>query len=457
MSNPISIRLDTESSYTSEKQKLNLKKKNLYAVSGMKVLISKYKESTLSKMINSKNEDEENDSTNVVSEGVTTDYSEIVEGKRNKYKVTFNKANNNFNNYKNNSPYPKSNYTKYKLNSRNLKSFNDNDDDFLSIFKSKKEESSDDKKAKLNDVKYLKKYFSKYKQANSLYSILDKKAKEHVNIMKEYIHRNLYDKPTKIAFGLSPFPNIGMNKDFRIKEPINKNVTLHNKNFSNRAICERYDKHMTELLRLKQLMKTIDLMDKTQKGDYDYRILCNYLAQNGIFEKKYYNKFYLKNFKEFLKINFDINPNVPYKTCLFDILKGDYDQYVENPMDSNNSSLAYFERKNNKFNLSNFRTFNNSNINNNNKFNNTNNYFNKSNFKTHRKGSFSVNSTRRNSRSGLMSFKSTDDVPVDTIESEDDAKKFGKLLEYICLQKMKKKETLDNCFKKIENGEKLSV
>ena len=107
MSNPISIRLDTESSYTSEKQKLNLKKKNLYAVSGMKVLISKYKESTLSKMINSKNEDEENNSTNVVSEGVTTDYSEIVEGKRNKYKVTFNKANNNFNNYKNNSPYPK--------------------------------------------------------------------------------------------------------------------------------------------------------------------------------------------------------------------------------------------------------------------------------------------------------------------------------------------------------------
>ena len=56
-----------------------------------------------------------------------------------------------------------------------------------------------------------------------------------------------------------------------------------------------------------------------------------------------------------------------------------------------------------------------------------------------------------------MSFKSTDDVPVDTIESDDDAKKFGKLLEYICLQKMKKKETLDNCFKKIENGEKLSV
>jgi hypothetical protein len=185
-------------------------------------------------------------------------------------------------------------------------------------------------------------------------------------------------------------------------------------------------------------------------------MLSNYLAQNGIFDKEYYKEEYLYNFKEFLQINFEIHPDVPYKKFLYDVLFGYYDKYVSNPMDSNNSSLAYFERKNNKFNLSNFRTFNNSNINNN-KFNNTNNYFNKSNYKNHRKGSFSVNSTRRNSRSGLMSFKSTDDVPVDTIESEDDAKKFGKLLEYICLQKMKKKETLDNCFKKIENGEKLSV
>ena len=438
MSNPISIRLDTESSYTSEKQKLNLKKKNLYAVSGMKVLISKYKESTLSKMINSKNEDEENNSTNVVSEGVTTDYSEIVEGKRNKYKVTFNKANNNFNNYKINSPYPKSNYTKYKLNSRNLKSFNDNDDDFLSIYKSKKEESSDDKKAKLNDVKYLKKYFSKYKQANSLYSILDKKAKEHVNIMKEYIHRNLYDKPTKIAFGLSPFPNIGMNKDFRIKEPINKNVTLHNKNFSNRAICERYDKHMTELLRLKQLMKTIDLMDKTQKGDYDYRILCNYLAQNGIFEKKYYNKFYLKNFKEFLKINFDINPNVPYKTCLFDILKGDYDQYVENPMDSNNESfLNYPLSKINTKHIN--KSFSNT-IDNN--LNLQKYYFTKS----------SINDIKnKDTKKYMDTLQSSTTLSFDKLDNFEEIKKRGKLLEFICYNKQKKKNMLNNCLKRVEN------
>ena len=102
------------------------------------------------------------------------------------------------------------------------------------------------------------------------------------------------------------------------------------------------------------------------------------------------------------------------------------------------------KEKKNKFNLSNFNNFDNNN-------------FYKSNFKNNRKESFSISSTRRNSKSGLMSYKSSDDVPVDMLESEDDAKKFGKLLEYICLQKMKKKETLDNCFKKIENGEKLSV
>ena len=432
MSLPISLRLDTESSFGKDKRKLN--KKNLYAVSRMKVLISKYKESTLSKMINSKNEDDENNSTNIVSEGVTTEYSEIIDGKRNKYKVSFNKAIKNFKN----TSHPKSIYNRYKLYSRNIKSFNNNDDDFLSLFKSKKEESSDDKKAKLNDVKYLKKYFSKYKQANSLYSILDKKAKEHINNMKEYIHRNLMEKPIKIAFGLSPFPNIGMNKDFRIKEPINKNVTLYNKNFKNRAIGERYDKHMTELLRLKQLMKTIDLMDKTQKGDYDYRILCNYLAQNGIFEKKYYSKFYLKNFKDFLKINFDINPNVPYKTCLFDILKGDYDQYVENPMDSNNDSILYGPLSNmNRNNIS--KSFSNT-IDNN--LNLQNNYFIRS----------SINDIKcKDTKKYMDTLQSSTTLSFDKLDNFEEIKKRGKLLEFICYNKQKRKNMLNNCLKRIEN------
>ena len=432
MSLPISLRLDTESSFGKDKRKLN--KKNLYAVSRMKVLISKYKESTLSKMINSKNEDDENNSTNIVSEGVTTEYSEIIDGKRNKYKVSFNKAIKNFKN----TSHPKSIYNRYKLYSRNIKSFNNNDDDFLSLFKSKKEESSDDKKAKLNDVKYLKKYFSKYKQANSLYSILDKKAKEHVNNMKEYIHRNLMEKPIKIAFGLSPFPNIGMNKDFRIKEPINKNVTLHNKNFNNKAIGERYDKHMTELLRLKQLMKTIDLMDKTQKGDYDYRILCNYLAQNGIFEKKYYSKFYLKNFKEFLKINFDINPNVPYKTCLFDILKGDYDQYVENPMDSNNESFLNHPFPNKKSNHIS-KSFSNT-IDNN--LNLQKYYFTKR----------SINDIKiKDTKKYMNTLQSSTTLSFDKLENFEEIKKRGKLLEFICYNKQKQKNILNNYLKRVEN------
>ena len=435
MSLPISLRLDTESSFGKDKRKLN--KKNLYAVSRMKVLISKYKESTLSKMINSKNEDDENNSTNIVSEGVTTEYSEIIDGKRNKYKVSFNKAIKNFKN----TSHPKSIYNRYKLYSRNIKSFNNNDDDFLSLFKSKKEESSDDKKAKLKDVKDLKKYFSKYKQANSLYSILDKKAKEHVNNMKEYIHRNLMEKPIKITFGLSPFPNIGMNKDFRIKEPINKNVTLYNKNFKNRAIVERYDKHMTELLRLKQLMKTIDLMDKTQKGDYDYRILCNYLAQNGIFEKKYYSKFYLKNFKDFLKINFDINPNVPYKTCLFDILKGDYDQYVENPMDSNNDSILYSPLSNmNRNNIS--KSFSNT-IDNN--LNLQNNYFIRS----------SINDIKcEDTKKYMDTLQSSTTLSFDKLDNFEEIKKRGKLLEFICYNKQKRKNMLNNCLKRVETNEK---
>ena len=434
MSNPISLRIDTESSYTRERQKIKANKKNLYALSGMKVLISKYKESTLTKMINSKNEEEENNSTNVVSEGVTTDYSEIIEGKRTKYKVSFNKTINNFKN----TSFPKSNYNKYKLNSRNIRSFVEKDDDFFSIYKSKKEESSDDKKAKLNDVKYLKKYFSKYKQANSLYSILDKKAKEHVNLMKEYIHRNLYDKPTKIAFGLSPFPNIGMNKDFRIKEPINKNVTLHNKNFNNKAIGERYDKHMTELLRLKQLMKTIDLMDNDEKDEYAYRILCNYLAQNGIFEKKYYNKIYLKNFKEFLKINFDINPNVPYKTCLFDILKGDYDQYVENPMDSNNESFLNHPFPNKKSNHIS-KSFSNT-IDNN--LNLQKYYFTKR----------SINDIKiKDTKKYMNTLQSSTTLSFDKLDNFEEIKKRGKLLEFICYNKQKQKNILNNCLKRVEN------
>ncbi len=98
-------------------------------------------------------------------------------------------------------------------------------------------------------------------------------------------------------------------------------------------------------------------MIEIKKKKYFYRMLCNYLAQNGIFEKKYYNETYLSNFKDFLDVHFDINPEVPYKECLFNILKGNYDKYVNNPMDSNNSSLAFYDNHLRNNNINNFEYY----------------------------------------------------------------------------------------------------
>ena len=300
-----------------------------------------------------------------------------------------------------------------------------------------------DREKLLSNETFLRNHFLRYKQANSIYRLLNKRTKNYIDKIKNYVNRQKKAE-TKIVLGLSPFPNISLNREFRFQDSTNKCVTIYDKSFGFPSIGERFERHMSELLKLKHVMDNIKENDKKKRDEYSYRMLSNYLAQNGIFDKEYYKEEYLYNFKEFLQINFEIHPDVPYKKFLYDVLFGYYDKYVSNPMDSNNSSLAYFERKKNKFNLSNFNNFDNNN-------------FYKSNFKNNRKESFSISSTRRNSKSGLMSYKSSDDVPVDMLESEDDAKKFGKLLEYICLQKMKKKETLDNCFKKIENGEKLSV
>ena len=283
MKTPISLRLEPNQS-PKKLSNFKLNNKSQYARNKMKVLISKYKETVLSNAISSKNEDFERekenekkrDNSNFVSEGMITEYTEFIEGKTNKshMKTSVNLLN---------SSQPKSIYNRYKnFHTRNIRKLTKSNN-YSNSKKFSTMESEDDKKAKLNDVNYLKKYFSQYKQANSLYFILDKKAKDYLNNMDAYVHRNLNENTQKITFGLSPFPNIGMNKDFRVKEPINKNVTIYNKNFDRRAIGERYDKHMTELLRLKQLMNTIKEMDKNTKSDYGYRILCNYLAQNGIF------------------------------------------------------------------------------------------------------------------------------------------------------------------------------
>jgi hypothetical protein len=231
-----------------------------------------------------------------------------------------------------------------------------------------------------------------------------------------------------------------MNKDFRVKEPINKNVTIYNKNFDRRAIGERYDKHMTELLRLKQLMNTIKEMDKNTKSDYGYRILCNYLAQNGIFEHKYYTKKYLRNFKDFLKINFDINPKVPYKECLFDILNGDYDQYVENPMDSINQSIFSSKPRENflKNNLKELNTINN------------NLYLQKIYFTQPTISDIK----NKNTKNYMDTLQSTTSLSFEKLENFDEIKKRGKLLEFICYNKQKKKNMLNNCLKRVETNEK---
>ena len=103
---------------------------------------------------------------------------------------------------------------------------------------------------------------------------------------------------------------------------------------------------MSELLKLKQILKNIKEKDDKKREEYIHRMLSNYLAQNGIFDIKYYKPQYLSNFKDFLEIEFEVQPRIPYKQFLFNILFGHYDKYYHNPMDSNNSSLAYFKRKN---------------------------------------------------------------------------------------------------------------
>jgi hypothetical protein len=106
---------------------------------------------------------------------------------------------------------------------------------------------------------------------------------------------------------------------------------------------------MNELLKLKQILKNIKTENLNEKNEYSYKMLSNYLQKNGIFEKKFYTEKYLKNLKDFLNIDFDVQSNIPYKQFLYNILNGKYDDYLHNPMDSNNSSLAHFEKKGQKF------------------------------------------------------------------------------------------------------------
>ncbi len=461
MSSSLTIKTENDLIPNFKSNSITIKNKNRYASPDMKLLIKKYKENKILENLKEKKlEKEKEEKKDLLFEESDEKFNSLTTT------TNFRTSNNFFNKiskmtYKNYNTESnlKTEKSKKKIlitpNTNKEKSNKENKENNQNKKNKKYNSNILDREKLLSNETFLKNYFLRYKQANSIYKILNKRTKNYIDNIKNYIHRQK-KADTKIVLGLSPFPNISLNREFRFQDSTNKCVTIYDKSFGFPSIGERFERHMSELLRLKHVMDNIKENDKKKRDEYSYRMLSNYLAQNGIFDKEYYKEEYLYNFKEFLQINFEIHPEIPYKKFLYDVLFGYYDKYVSNPMDSNNSSLAYFERKKNKFNLSNFRNFNNSNFNydNDNNFNNNN--FNKSNFKN-RKGSFSISSTRRNSRSGLMSFKSSDDIPVDMIESENDAKKFGKLLEYICLQKMKKKETLDNCFKKIENGEKLSV
>ena len=405
---------------------ITTKKKNRYASPDMKLLIKKYKENKILENLKEKRlQIEKEEKKDLI-------FDESENEKYNSIKTTnFRTSNNFFNkiskmtykNYNTDSNLKTENSKNKFLKTQNLKN-----EKIEKIEKKNQKENNFsilDREKLLSNETFLRNHFLRYKQANSIYRLLNKRTKNYIDKIKNYVNRQKKAE-TKIVLGLSPFPNISLNREFRFQDSTNKCVTIYDKSFGFPSIGERFERHMSELLKLKHVMDNIKENDKKKRDEYSYRMLSNYLAQNGIFDKEYYKEEYLYNFKEFLQINFEIHPDVPYKKFLYDVLFGYYDKYVSNPMDSNNSSLAYFERKKNKFNLSNFNNFDNNN-------------FYKSNFKNNRKESFSISSTRRNSKSGLMSYKSSDDVPVDMLESEDDAKKFGKLLEYICLQKMKKK------------------
>ena len=198
------------------------------------------------------------------------------------------------------------------------------------------EETSFDRERNLNDKKYLANYFSKYKQGVSLYSVLEKKKNEFFENIKEkkYYYSADKNKKTKrkIVLGLSQVPNISK-KSKELKIPfINKNlVTIHNKNFFNYSSGERYAKHMNGLNKIKQMLSSFRNGNNniTLNRNYSQKLISNYLMENGIYEKKYYKEKYINNFVDFLNLDYDISPDFVFKNCLYEILNGNYNNYLK--------------------------------------------------------------------------------------------------------------------------------
>ncbi len=213
------------------------------------------------------------------------------------------------------------------------------------------EETSFDKERNLNDKKYLANYFSKYKQGVSLYSVLEKKKNEFFDNIKEkkYYYSADKNKKTnrKIVLGLSQVPNISK-KAKELKIPfINKYlVTIHNKNFFNYSSGERYAKHMNGLNKIKQMLSSFRNSNNNIKSNRNYsqKVISSYLMENGIYEKKYYNEKYINNFVDFLNLDYDISPDFIFKNCLYDILNGNYNNYLKGNVTNKSSNRIHLKK-----------------------------------------------------------------------------------------------------------------
>ena len=294
-------------------------KKNRYASPDMKLLISKYKK----KLPNKKNK------TNIIPDlrndlNINSRYNTVENDK---------KIFPNIHAFSSPNLLNQSDHLKNKAKTINI--------DNKSFFKILPKKNSILKPNYRNFInEFLTEYYTKKHASHSIYKTLNVKKNVFIQNINKYIHR-IEPPKNKIIFGLSPIPTKSKNLDLKIPE--RNNITLYNKYFQSPAIGERYERHMNELLRLKHAIKNIKVKEDKKKEQYAFRILSNYLSLNGIFDRKYYSENCLSNFKDFLEIDFEVNPLISYKVFLYEILNGEFDKYIQNPMDSNNSSILYYE------------------------------------------------------------------------------------------------------------------
>ena len=152
---------------------LNLKNKNRYASSDIKLLITKYKEKQILDSVNEKLSD-------INSPRIKNDTIEKLKNEKCTQLKQFKTSPNFFN-----SKIPKIK-NKFYFSHTNLNFYNNNGNEKKEFIY---QENELDRKEKLNDIKYLNKYFSTYKQANSIYFILNKRTKNYLDNMNKYIHR----------------------------------------------------------------------------------------------------------------------------------------------------------------------------------------------------------------------------------------------------------------------------